>query len=108
MIPTVDASFGVMVSTVSLVDSWITPACTLPPLIVTGVGVATLKAITASATVTLPRVMPYLGIGYVHKPVSKGFGMTFDLGVAYGRPRTSYNVPAIYSMFTPQSNIDEQ
>lgn len=61
-----------------------------------------------SATVTLPRVMPYLGIGYGHKPVSKGFGMTVDLGVAYGRPRVSYNVPAIYSMFTPQSNIDEQ
>ncbi|WP_240975480.1 hypothetical protein [Paraburkholderia aromaticivorans] len=61
-----------------------------------------------SAIVTLPRVMPYLGIGYGHKPVSKGFGMTFDLGVAYGRPRASYNVPAIYSMFTPQSNIDEQ
>jgi hypothetical protein len=61
-----------------------------------------------SATVTLPRVMPYLGIGYGHKPVSKGFGLTFDLGVAYGRPRTTYNVPAIYSMFTTQANIDEQ
>ncbi|MEC5406019.1 hypothetical protein VOM14_10720 [Paraburkholderia sp. MPAMCS5] len=61
-----------------------------------------------SATVTLPRVMPYLGIGYGHKPVSKGFGLTFDLGVAYGRPRTHYNVPAIYSMYTTQANIDEQ
>jgi hypothetical protein len=61
-----------------------------------------------SATVTLPRVMPYVGIGYGHKPVSKGFGLTFDLGVAYGRPRTHYNVPAIYSMFTTQANIDEQ
>lgn len=61
-----------------------------------------------SAKVTLPRAMPYLGIGYGHKPVSKGFGLTFDLGVAYGRPRTSYNVPEIYSMFTTQANIDEQ
>ncbi|ASW00528.1 hypothetical protein CJU94_19865 [Paraburkholderia aromaticivorans] len=61
-----------------------------------------------SATVTLPRVMPYLGIGYGHKPVSKGFGLTLDLGVAYGRPHTTYNVPAIYSMFTTQANIDEQ
>ncbi|WP_408481578.1 hypothetical protein [Paraburkholderia graminis] len=61
-----------------------------------------------SATVTLPRVMPYVGIGYGHKPVSKGFGLTFDVGVAYGRPRTHYNVPAIYSMFTTQANIDEQ
>jgi hypothetical protein len=65
-------------------------------------------AAAPSATVTLPRVMPYLGIGYGHKPVSKGFGLTLDLGVAYGRPRTTYNVPAIYSMFTTQANIDEQ
>ncbi|WP_260854693.1 hypothetical protein [Paraburkholderia sp. BCC1884] len=61
-----------------------------------------------SATVTLPRVMPYLGIGFGHKPVSKGFGLTLDLGVAYGRPRTNYSVPAIYSMFTTQSNIDDE
>ncbi|SDR25123.1 hypothetical protein SAMN05443245_3938 [Paraburkholderia fungorum] len=61
-----------------------------------------------SATATLPRVMPYLGIGYGHKPASKGFGLTFDLGVAYGRPRTTYNVPAIYSMLTSQANIDQE
>jgi hypothetical protein len=61
-----------------------------------------------SATATLPKVMPYLGIGYGHKPVSKGFGVTFDLGVAYGRPHTSYSVPAIYSLFTTQANINDQ
>jgi hypothetical protein len=61
-----------------------------------------------SATATLPRVMPYLGIGYGHKPVAKGFGLTFDLGVAYGRPRTSYSVPEIYTLFTTQANIDKQ
>ncbi|MGF6771564.1 hypothetical protein P3T18_004051 [Paraburkholderia sp. GAS199] len=61
-----------------------------------------------SATATLPHVMPYLGIGYGHKPVSKGFGLTFDLGVAYGRPRVSYNVPQIYSLFTTQANIDKE
>ncbi len=61
-----------------------------------------------SATATLPRVMPYIGIGYGHKPVSKGFGMTFDLGVAFGRPHTAYSIPAIYSMFTTQANIDQQ
>ena len=61
-----------------------------------------------STTITLPRVMPYLGIGYGHKPVSKGFGLTFDLGVAYGRPRTTYNVPAIYSQLTSQANIDQE
>lgn len=61
-----------------------------------------------STTITLPRVMPYLGIGYGHKPVSKGFGVTLDLGVAYGRPRTSYSVPAIYSTLATQSDIDQE
>jgi hypothetical protein len=61
-----------------------------------------------SATATLPRVMPYLGIGYGHKPVTKGFGLTLDLGVAYGRPRVSYSVPQIYTLFTTQANIDQE
>ncbi|WGS54741.1 hypothetical protein LFL96_22425 [Paraburkholderia sp. D15] len=61
-----------------------------------------------STTVTLPRVMPYLGIGYGHKPVSKGFGLTLDLGVAYGRPRSTYSVPAIYSTVATQSSIDQE
>jgi hypothetical protein len=61
-----------------------------------------------STTVTLPRAMPYLGIGYGHKPVSKGFGMTLDLGVAYGRPRTTYSVPQIYTLVTTQANIDQE
>ncbi len=61
-----------------------------------------------SATATLPRVMPYLGIGYGHKPVTKGFGLTLDLGVAYGRPRVPYSVPQIYTLFTTQANIDQE
>lgn len=61
-----------------------------------------------SATASLPHVMPYLGIGYGHKPVSKGFGLTFDLGVAYGRPHVDYNVPQIYTLFTTQANIDQE
>lgn len=61
-----------------------------------------------SAEASLPHAMPYLGIGFGHKPVSKGFGVTLDLGVAYGRPHVSYNVPEIYSLFTTQANIDQQ
>jgi hypothetical protein len=61
-----------------------------------------------TATVKFPAVMPYLGLGYGHKPVSKGFGFTCDLGVAYGKPRVSYSVPAIYSLFTTQANIDQE
>jgi hypothetical protein len=52
--------------------------------------------------------MPYLGVGYGHKPVTKGFGVTFDLGVAYGKPHTSYSLPAIYTLFTTQQNINSQ
>lgn len=61
-----------------------------------------------SAKVKLPTVMPYLGLGFGHKPVSKGFGVTFDIGVAYGRPRTTYSVPEIYTAFTSAQNIAEQ
>ena len=61
-----------------------------------------------SATAEFPHVMPYLGIGYGHKPVSKGFGVTFDLGVAYGRPHVDYSVPQIYTLFTTQANIDQE
>ena len=61
-----------------------------------------------TAEAALPHAMPYLGIGYGHKPVSKGFGVTFDLGVAYGRPHVSYNVPEIYRLFTTQANIDQE
>ncbi len=48
----------------------------------------------SSATVKIryPAAMPYLGIGFGHKPTAtKGFNFTADLGVAYGRPRVSYN-----------------
>ena len=61
-----------------------------------------------SAKVTLPHVMPYVGVGYGHKPLSKGFGFTFDIGAAYGKPQVSYYVPEIYSMFTTQANIDDE
>lgn len=61
-----------------------------------------------SATARFPGVMPYLGVGYGHKPVSKGFGFMCDLGVAYGRPHVSYFVPAVYSQLTTQANIDQE
>jgi hypothetical protein len=62
------------------------------------------------ATVTLPRVLPYLGIGYGHRRPARGFGLAVDLGVAYGRPHASYNVPAIYlAVASPEDiAIEEQ
>jgi len=49
-----------------------------------------------------------LGVGYGHKPVPKGLGFMFDLGVAYGRPCVSSSVPAIYSLLTTQVNINQK
>jgi hypothetical protein len=48
---------------------------------------------TVSAKVSYPTVMPYLGLGFGHKPeATRGFGFTADIGVAYGKPRVGYNV----------------
>jgi hypothetical protein len=58
-----------------------------------------------TATATLPHVMPYLGIGYGHKSPTKGFGFSFDAGVAYGRPNVSYAVPDVYNEFVTQQDI---
>ncbi len=61
-----------------------------------------------SAVAKLPTVMPYIGLGYGHKPQSKGFGFTFDIGAAYGQPHVDYNIPTIYSLFTSQANIQQE
>lgn len=61
-----------------------------------------------SATATMPHVMPYLGIGYGHKKQTKGFGLTADLGVAYGRPHVSYSVPDVYSQLVSQQDIADE
>jgi len=66
---------------------------------------------TASATVKYPSVMPYLGIGFGHKPVTtRGFGFMADLGVAYGRPHVSYTVsPALLALAGANNvNAEEQ
>ncbi|HEV3426487.1 MAG TPA: hypothetical protein VG320_01255 [Paraburkholderia sp.] len=57
------------------------------------------------ATITLPRAMPYIGLGYGHRRPVRGFGLAVDLGVAYGRPRVDYNVPPIYQLFATPQNI---
>jgi hypothetical protein len=57
------------------------------------------------ASITLPRAMPYIGLGYGHRRPTRGFGLAVDLGVAYGRPRVDYNVPSIYQLFATPQNI---
>ncbi|HVE07390.1 MAG TPA: hypothetical protein VNE00_09075 [Paraburkholderia sp.] len=50
----------------------------------------------ATVTVKWPTVMPYLGVGYGFQPKAKGFGLTAELGVAYGMPRSTYTLsPAL-------------
>jgi hypothetical protein len=63
----------------------------------------------ASAAIKYPAAMPYLGIGFGHKPVSKGFGLVADLGVAYGRPRVDFNVsPYLQSLADGDVHAEEQ
>ena len=61
-----------------------------------------------SVKATFPHVMPYIGIGYGHKPVSKGFGLTFDFGAAYGQPKSQYYVPAVYNEIVSQADINQE
>lgn len=51
-----------------------------------------LPGMYATAQARYPTVMPYVGIGYGHRPASKGLGFVADLGVAYGMPRCSYTL----------------
>ncbi|MGU7768846.1 hypothetical protein ACV229_01505 [Burkholderia sp. MR1-5-21] len=56
----------------------------------------------ATAQARYPTVMPYFGIGYGHRPASKGFGFIADLGVAYGIPDCSYTLsPALAAKAGP-------
>lgn len=61
-----------------------------------------------TAKATMPRVMPYFGVGYGHKKPVRGIGVTFDLGVAYGRPHVTYSVPQIYQLFVSPQDINSE
>ncbi|EDT42642.1 conserved hypothetical protein [Burkholderia ambifaria MEX-5] len=62
-----------------------------------------LPAMYAVAEARYPTVMPYVGIGYGHRPASKGLRFVADIGVAYGIPRTSYTLsPALAAAAGPQ------
>ncbi|NYI01379.1 hypothetical protein [Cupriavidus plantarum] len=64
---------------------------------------------TVTARARYPTVRPYLGIGFGHTPNGKpGFGMYFDAGVTYGRPRVSLNVPDSIAAQVGQANIDAE
>lgn len=50
---------------------------------------------TISAKLKWPTVRPYIGLGLGHSPVGKaGLSVAADLGVAYGKPDVTFDVPA--------------
>lgn len=60
--------------------------------------------------VKFPRAMPYLGLGYGHKGLpGKGWGLAFDVGVAFGKPRVNGTVRgALLSQAVSQADIDRE
>ncbi|MBC8739767.1 hypothetical protein F6X40_23935 [Paraburkholderia sp. UCT31] len=62
-----------------------------------------------SATAKMPHVMPYLGLGFGHgAATTKGFGLTTDIGVAFGRPSLDYSVTPGLAAAAGQANIDAE
>ena len=55
-----------------------------------------------------PTFMPYVGLGWGHQPLHKGFGFVADIGVAYGRPRVSFDEPAILSTYVTRPVIQQE
>lgn len=56
-----------------------------------------------------PAVRPYIGIGFGHTPrATKGWGMFFDAGVAYGRPRVDFDVPPLIVAEAGQANVNAE
>jgi hypothetical protein len=61
------------------------------------------------AKAKFPTVRPYIGIGFGHTPVAqKGFSAFFDAGVAYGRPKLDFDVPADIVAEAGQANVDAE
>jgi hypothetical protein len=56
-----------------------------------------------------PVVRPYLGIGFGHSPLAtKGFSMFVDAGVAYGKPKVDFDVPADIVAEAGQANVNAE
>lgn len=47
------------------------------------------------AKVEYPRFMPYLGVGWGHNPNAKGWAMSADIGLLFGRPRVSLSATPV-------------
>ncbi|KVP98193.1 hypothetical protein WJ96_06365 [Burkholderia ubonensis] len=49
---------------------------------------------TIHAKASLPKVSPYLGIGYGHNSAKKGFSFIADAGIAFGKASVTFDVPS--------------
>lgn len=63
---------------------------------------------SVSATAKFPDVQPYVGIGYGYAPKRTGLGFYADLGVAYGKPKTTLTVSQGLRAQAGQANIDAE
>jgi hypothetical protein len=63
----------------------------------------------ATASAKYPTAMPYFGLGFGHRPQSKGFGFVADIGVAYGVPKTTYTLsPLLQQLAGPKGSASIQ
>jgi hypothetical protein len=60
------------------------------------------------AKAKLPTVRPYLGFGYGHNARTKGFSFIADIGVAYGKPKMEYGLPAGLEEAVGSENVAAQ
>lgn len=63
---------------------------------------------TVHAKLKYPTLRPYLGIGFGHNPNKRGLSMAFDAGVAYGKPKVSFDVPADIVSAAGQENVSAE
>ncbi|WP_322014880.1 hypothetical protein [Paraburkholderia sp. J12] len=63
---------------------------------------------TVHAKASYPTVRPYLGVGFGHNPLKRGFSVTFDAGVTYGKPHVDFDVPADLVALAGQQNVNAE
>jgi hypothetical protein len=73
---------------------------------INGVPVTPTAGETIAAKLSWPAVRPYVGFGFGHNPVGKpGFSFAADLGVAFGKPSVSFDVPANLAQQAGAANV---
>jgi hypothetical protein len=63
---------------------------------------------TIHASARYPTVRPYLGVGFGHNPEKRGLSVTFDAGVAYGKPHVNFDVPSDLVALAGQDNVNAE